>query len=57
MERDMSEPTTKTANRVLWTIQVILTLLYLFTGATKLILPLGKLCTGDTCVRIGRRVM
>ncbi|HEY4219067.1 MAG TPA: DoxX family protein [Gemmatimonadaceae bacterium] len=39
----MSDTQSKTANRVLWTIQVILTLLYLFTGATKLILPIAKL--------------
>jgi hypothetical protein len=39
----MPDSTTKTANRVLWTIQIILTLLYLFTGITKLVLPIDKM--------------
>ena len=39
----MSDPTSKTKSRVLWTIQIILTLLYLFTGGTKLLLPIDKL--------------
>jgi hypothetical protein len=38
----MADTSTKT-NRALWTIQIILTLLYLFTGGTKLLLPLSKL--------------
>ncbi|MEO6877175.1 MAG: DoxX family protein [Gemmatimonadaceae bacterium] len=37
------DTTTRTANRVLWTIQIILTLLYLFTGITKLVLPIDKM--------------
>ena len=33
----------KTTTRVLWTIQIVLTLLYLFAGGMKLVLPIAKL--------------
>ena len=34
---------TRAMNRTLWTIQVLLSLTFLFTGAMKLILPIAEL--------------
>jgi uncharacterized membrane protein YphA (DoxX/SURF4 family) len=34
---------TKTRNRILWVVQIVLTLLFLFAGSMKLILPIAVL--------------
>jgi hypothetical protein len=42
----MSTSTAKTANRVLWTVQITASLLFLFAGSMKFILPTEKLQQG-----------
>ena len=42
----MSTPTAKTANRVLWTVQIAAALLFLFAGSMKFIMPAEKMQQG-----------
>src|SRR6185436_7074946 len=39
----MTSTASKTANRALWTAQVLLALLFLFAGVMKLVIPLDKM--------------
>jgi hypothetical protein len=42
----MSTSTAKNVNRALWTVQILVALLFLFAGATKFMLPAAKLQEG-----------
>lgn len=42
----MSNSTAKTANRVLWTVQIAAALLFLFAGSMKFIMPAEKMQQG-----------
>jgi hypothetical protein len=42
----MPTPTPKTVNRLLWTAQILVALLFLFTGAMKFIMPPAKMQQG-----------
>ena len=39
----MLSPSAKTRNRILWTVQSVLALLFLFAGTTKLVMPIATL--------------
>lgn len=43
----------KTANRLLWTAQIVLALLFLFAGSMKFIMPVDKMQSGPVVLPLG----
>ena len=49
----MSTSSAKTANRVLWTAQILTSLLFLFAGSMKFIMPAEKMQQGPMSLPLG----